>query len=171
MNYLYSFLKNARGAAAIEFAFVGPIFFVLLFSMVETGWLMVRSSALDNAVSQTARLIYTGKAPSKSAVETAICDQVTVFRNCSANVNVETIVIDNFWDVPESQADCRDAADEEYQPVTRYATGGSTDIVLMRVCLTTDVIIPGLGVGLALPKTDTGRIQMISSLAFMNEPY
>lgn len=165
------FLRDRRGVTAVEFAIVGPVFIAFLFSMIETGWLMTKIAMLDNATSQAAREIYTGKAPTQEALEAAICDRATVFIDCEANISVELVEIADFGDRPPTAPDCRDAANPGYTPATSYATASSADIMFIRVCVTTPVITPALGFGLSLPKTPTGRYQVVSSFAFMNEPF
>lgn len=168
---LPTFLRDRRGVTALEFAIVGPVFIAMLFSMIETGWLMTKIAMLDNATSQAARDIYTGNAPTQQALEEAICERATVFIDCTANISVELVEISDFGDRPSTAPDCRDSANPSYTPATSYAAANSADIMFIRVCVTTPVITPALGFGLSLPKTPTGRYQVVSSFAFMNEPF
>lgn len=171
MMRIFSNLKNQTGTAAVEFALIGPIFFALLFSMIETGWLMTRMVMLDQAVAESSRLIYTGKAPTKEALETAICEEALVFSDCINNIHVEATTITDFGSLPDHAADCVDTKDSAYNPSTTYSSGSGSEIVFLRVCVTTDILIPGIGIGLSMPKTSTGRYQMVTSTAFMNEPF
>lgn len=165
------FWRNETGATAVEFAMVGPIFFAILFSMLETGWMMAKTAVLDDAVAQASRQIYTGQAPTKAAIEAAICDAAFVFSDCINNINVETTVISDFSSPPTTDVECLDSADTAFTPTVNYSTGSDSQIMFMRVCVTTKVMTPGLGVGLALGKTSTDRFQLVSSTAFMNEPF
>ena len=68
--------RDDDGATAIEFAFVAPLLFLTLFSLVEIGMLAMMSSGLDNAVYETARRIRTGRddgATNASGFEDQIC--------------------------------------------------------------------------------------------------
>lgn len=170
-RFLRPFLRSERGTAAIEFALVGPLFFAILFSMLETGWIMAKSAILDDAVAQVSRQIYTGQVPTKAAIEAAICDRAFLFHDCQNNINVETTVVSGFTTPPSDDVECLDSANTEFTPATTYATGSGADILYMRVCVTTDILTPGLGVGLSMINTDTGRFQITSSLAFQNEPF
>ncbi len=165
------FWRSENGATAVEFAMVGPIFFALLFSMLETGWMMAKTAILDEAVAKASRQIYTGQAPTKAALEAAICNEAFVFSDCINNINVETTVISDFSSPPTTAVECLDSSDSTFTPTVTYSTGADSQIMFMRVCVTTEVMTPGLGVGLALGKTDTGRFQLVSSTAFMNEPF
>ena len=46
-----------KGSAAVEFAMVAPIFFVLLMGTMEAGIMFFAQSALQNALNDTARLV------------------------------------------------------------------------------------------------------------------
>ena len=74
-----SFLHDRSGATAIEFAFVAPVLFLSLFSIIEVGMLGMMSSGLDNAVFETSRMIRTGRsdAPaSAAAFEDQVCEKL-----------------------------------------------------------------------------------------------
>lgn len=163
--------RNEDGATAVEFAVIAPIFFALIFSMIETGWIMTKASLLDHAVGQSARMIYTGQAPDQGTLEQLICDEAYVFANCRENIVVELVTVDDFTALPDTTATCTDASSGNIAPVTTYTSGAGGEIVFMRVCITTDVLVPGLGLGMQMAQTDTGRFQMVSSMAFMNEPF
>ncbi|MEL7547375.1 MAG: TadE/TadG family type IV pilus assembly protein [Pseudomonadota bacterium] len=172
---LPSFLTRLRrrkdGATAVEFALVAPVFFALIFSMIETGWLMTKASMLDYAVNNSSRMIYTGQAPTQGALEQLLCDEAIIFPNCRENIVVELTVVDDFTSIPDTAATCTDANTTPIKPVTEYVSGSGGEIVFLRVCITTDVLTPGLGLGLALAESGEGRFEMVSSLAFMNEPF
>lgn len=163
--------RDQDGATAVEFAIIAPVFFALIFSMIETGWIMTKASLLDHAVNQTARMIYTGQAPDQGTLEQLICDEASVFSNCRENITVELTIVGDFTALPDTAATCTDANSTAIAPVTTYASGSGGEIVFMRVCITTDVLVPGLGLGMQMAQTDTGRFQMVSSMAFMNEPF
>ncbi len=50
-----------KGSAAIEFAMIAPVFFMLLMGTVEAGTMFFAQSALQNAVNDTARMVRTGQ--------------------------------------------------------------------------------------------------------------
>lgn len=166
------FRQNESGAAAVEFAFVGLFVISLLFSMIEMGILMVRISTFEAAVASSANTIYTGQATNSTDIAANICDRVAMVSNCTENITVELVPIADFDSRPANEVACIDAADEnQIAPVVTYQTSLGSEINFLRVCITTDIATPGLGFGLALPKNDTGRFQMVASTAFMNEPF
>jgi Flp pilus assembly protein TadG len=50
-----SFCRKRRGAAAVEFAFVAPVFFILIFGMIEFGRMVMVQQILTNASREGAR--------------------------------------------------------------------------------------------------------------------
>lgn len=62
-----------RGSAALEFALIAPVFFALLFGIMETGIMYFSQFALQNAVVQAARQIRTGQAQSVSPSTAGRC--------------------------------------------------------------------------------------------------
>jgi Flp pilus assembly pilin Flp len=74
MKFVRSVLRNQEGVTAIEFAFVGPPFLLLLAAIFELGLTLTSQSLLDGAARDAARLIRTGQAQSQSS-------PITVFQN------------------------------------------------------------------------------------------
>ncbi|WP_018998506.1 TadE/TadG family type IV pilus assembly protein [Hirschia maritima] len=168
---LKKFLKDDSGIASVEFAFLAPVFFMFIFAFFETGWVMTKAVMLENSVANVSRLIYTGKAPTKLALEEQICEANPLITNCVSNINVEMQVIQNMGDTPDTDMQCRDEADEAFNPAVNYNSGQGAEIIFLRVCLKTDILVPGLGFGLALDEDGDGRYEIRSSTAFMNEPF
>ncbi len=169
------FRRCAAGATAVELAFVLPIFLGLVGGIIETGWLMTKHALVDRAVASAARFVYTGAASTnedvtRASLEAFICEQSAVIANCTENIVLELTVIDEFDALPGTQAPCRER-DVEIEPTVTFNPGASSEIVFMRVCVTTEVHMPLLGLGFALSKTESGNHQFTSSLAFANEPF
>ena len=57
------------------------------------------------------------------------------------------------------------------QPVATYTPGQSQEISFVRACITTEIFSPFIGVGLGLPKNSNDRFEIISTIAFANEPF
>lgn len=170
LSRIRQYWKDTRAIAALEFAFVGPILISMILSSFELGWLITRMSMLDDATVNASRAIYIGTAPTKDALEDQICANAAILGNCKGNINIEATIITDFASVPDTDAECRDAGDDTFSPSVEYNTGAPGQIMFLRVCVTVDIITPGLGFGLALPKTGNGRYELVSNVAFMNEP-
>ena len=50
-------LRNSSGSAAIEFAFVAPVFFMILLGIIEGGVMFFGQAALMNSTQDAARLM------------------------------------------------------------------------------------------------------------------
>ncbi len=164
------------GSTAVEFAMISPILLLMLFGMLELGWLFIRMSILDSAVAEAGRSVYTGAAAygyvTHDDIEEMICDNLTFAsaNYCKANIAVELTVIEDFNDAPDHAAVCEDDS-MKVQPLTNYEPGAESEIVYMRVCLTTPLMLPAIGMATQLPQTEDGRFQMTSAITFMNEPF
>ena len=51
-----SYRKQRRGSAAVEFALVAPLFFILVFGMIEVGRMVMVQQVITNASREGARL-------------------------------------------------------------------------------------------------------------------
>jgi len=74
-------LNSDRGSAAIEFAFIAPVFFALMLGILEIGVMTFGQFALQNAVTDAARLIRTGQAQTISA----LIGQAIPVQKCASN--------------------------------------------------------------------------------------
>ena len=167
--------KNNEGATAVEYALIAPVFFALLFSVFELGTLSTKTVLLDLAAAKTSKNIYIGSVSSgsltKEDLEKSICDTISLIdTNCRGNLTVELTKITDFNSVPATDAKCVDA-DVPIKPTVAFNPGVDDEIIYMRICLTTKVLMPGIGFGLSMLKTDTGKTQLVTSLAFKNEPF
>src|SRR3984957_10166064 len=86
------FRRNRRGSAAVEFALVAPVFFALLFAIIETAIMFFASQVLETITQESARMILTGQAQTasytQSQFKTYVCSQIPALFNC-ANVSVD----------------------------------------------------------------------------------
>ena len=170
--------RDEGGAAAVEFAFIGPLFLAMIFSLLEMGFYMTRIATLDNAVADAAKFIYTGAAstgsPDQEDVEEFICGKAFWYSKCRENITVEVVPVTDFTGTTAGDATCQDSEDnDDIKPTVTYNPGSSSQIVLLRVCLTANTFTPGLqrSLGMALVDTETNRTQIVSTIAFMNEPF
>jgi len=84
-----------RAALALEFAIVGPIFFLLLFVVFEESYDLFMQEVLDNAVQYSARQVQVGNAASATSanfVSTYFCPYDGGLLNCN-NVFVRLEVV------------------------------------------------------------------------------
>lgn len=176
---LRALLRDKNGVSAVEFALLAPVFFAMLASLFEVGLLLTRMAMVDHAVNVVSKRVYTGEVAKgvdagtigQTDIEEAVCEvTASVIPNCESEITVELTEITSMSSLPSDDASCEDAT-LDLNPTVNFNPGASNSIVFMRVCMTVDLLTPGIGFGLKLPKTDTGRFELISSAAFLNEPF
>jgi hypothetical protein len=81
--------RETKGAAAIEFAIIAPVFFMMMWSIFETGLVFFASQTLNHGLQVTARQIRTGQASSnqlsQSEYRQMVCDEVHFILSCDAD--------------------------------------------------------------------------------------
>ena len=166
-----SFLRDHRGAAAIEFALIVPMLLALIFSTLEAGWTMMQTIMLDRALDTTVRELRIGKIanPTQASVRARVCGAAILLADCEKNLALEFIPIANEGSYPTDADRCVDRG-AAIAPVLRFDPGARSQTVFVRACFVVDPMTPGLGIGLALPKDDTGAYRIIAKSAFANEP-
>ena len=80
---LRSFRRSQDGSAAVEFAMIAPIFFALIFAVIETGLVFMAGQVLETGVEDGARLVYTSQTTSATDFKSAICSRVSVLMDCT----------------------------------------------------------------------------------------
>lgn len=83
------FRRETKGAAAVEFAIIAPVFFMFIWAIFETGLVFFAQQTLAHGVQVTARQIRTGQAHStelsQSAFRDMVCAQVSYILSCDAD--------------------------------------------------------------------------------------
>jgi Flp pilus assembly protein TadG len=91
-NLLRRFCRNQRASAAVEFAFIAPMFFALIFAIIESGIVFFAQQVLETGTQDTARLMLTHQAQDSNMTQTqfhdSLCTRVSVLMTC-ANVYVD----------------------------------------------------------------------------------
>ncbi|HYW78266.1 MAG TPA: TadE/TadG family type IV pilus assembly protein [Thermoguttaceae bacterium] len=88
--------KRRRGAAAVEFAVVAPIFFLMIFGMIEFGRMIMVQQLLTNASREGARLAVLDGS-TMADVRTTVKDyleSVTVTGVTDGDIEIEAVKID-----------------------------------------------------------------------------
>ena len=178
------FLKDRRGAAALEFAFVFPVFIVMVVTVMELSYHFLIGSVIESAALEASRFGLTGQ--SGAGTETREERIVRIIKENTYNlINpddlvIDTLVYDSFSDIgkPEPFVDENDNGQydngEVYTDVNGNSQwdpdlgtaglGGSRDIVIYRIRYTADGLT-----GLLEPFL--GNFTHESIVAMRNEPY
>src|ERR1700756_392456 len=94
-SMLRRFRRHRRGSAAVEFALVAPVFFALLFAIVEVALMFFASQVLETVTQASARYLLTGQAQSSSLTQaqftTYVCSQIPALFTCgNLKINVQS---------------------------------------------------------------------------------
>jgi Flp pilus assembly protein TadG len=167
---LRRFRRNRRGSAAVEFAMVAPVFFALLFAIIETAIVFFASQVLETVTQDSARMIMTGQAQtssySQSDFQNYVCGKVTVLFDCMGGISIDVQSYSGFSSV--TITDPIDAG-KNFVPPNRYNPGGPGDIVVVRLFYQWPLFVTGFGYNIS---NLTGSKRLLSATAaFRNEPY
>ena len=174
------FLANEDGVYAIEFALVSIWFFPLLFMIFEVAFTIFANQLLDNAVSDTARLIRTGQAQqqsfSKEKFKKEVCDKLSSMFDCDQYLHIDVRTFDNFTSANAASNPVDEVTDDEGETSLKidegkmqYNQGGSRDIVVVRAYYEWPMISPMSN--LIFSDLSNGRRLLASVAAFRNEPF
>ena len=159
-----TFRRDEGGATAVEFAFVAPILFLALFSIVEIGMLGMMSSGLDNAVADTSRRIKTGRddsAASAGAFEDQICARMGgSVTECRSRLTVSVQKFDRFSDANVSV---------NTQPAGQFDKGSAGDIVIVKANYVWPLMTPFIAT--AYHRDEPMQVTLGARAAFKNEPF
>lgn len=168
-----------KGSAAIEFAFVAPVFFVLLMGIFEAAIMFFSQAALQNGMSDMGRYIRTGQvnchtssngncvAMTKVQFRTMLCSRITPLIACDANLQID---VQKFTDYGSVSFDAPLKADKTLDPtLNRYDTGTACEVVLARAFYTWSVATPVLS--WFLVNMAGNKHLVTAATAFRNEPY
>jgi Flp pilus assembly protein TadG len=169
-NILRRFRRNRRGSAAVEFALVAPIFFAVLFAIIELALVFFASQILETVTQDTSRLIMTGQAQNaaytQASFKDAVCAKLTVMFDCLNGVSIDVQSYKQF-----STVDIADPIDsgKNFVPPNNYLPGGPGDIVVVRLFYKWPLFVTGLGFN---PANIAGNKRLLTATAaFQNEPY
>jgi len=167
---LRRFRRDSRGSLVVEFALVAPVFFALLFAIIETALVFFASQVLETITQDSARMIFTGQAQtagySQAQFHDYVCSQIPALFDCnSIYVDVQRYG-SSFGSVTiNSQID----ASNNFVPPTNYSPGSANDIVVVRLFYQWPLYVTGLGYNIA--NLSGGKRLLTATAAFRNEPF
>ena len=169
-SILRRFRRNRRGTAAVEFALVAPLFFGVLFAIIELALVFFASQILETVTQDTARLIMTGQAQTASFTQAqfknAVCAKLVVMFDCVNGVSIDVQSYKEFSAV--NVTDPIDAG-KNFVPPNNYIPGGPGDIVVVRLFYKWPLFVTGLGLNLS--NLSGSKRLLTGTAAFQNEPY
>jgi len=162
---------GSKGSAAIEFAMVAPIFFVLLLGIFEAAIMFFSQAALQNAVTDMARMQRTGQVSSagmdQATFRTNICNKVSPLIACDGNLQIDVESFSSYGALTIPPAlNSSNALDPS---LNNYSIGGACDVVLVRAFYTWPVATPVLN--WFLVNMAGNKHLVTATAAFRNEPF
>ena len=169
-NILRRFHRNKKGATAVEFALVAPMFFAVLFAIIEMALVFFASQILETVTQDTSRLIMTGQAQNaaftQAQFKNAVCAKLVTMFDCVNGVSIDVQSYTQF-----STVDISDPIDagKNFVPPNNYLPGGPGDIVVVRLFYKWPLFVTGLGFNIA--NVGTNQKLLTATAAFQNEPF
>ena len=160
-----------KGSAALEFAFVAPVFFVLLMGTMEAGIVFFAQATLQNAINEAGRMVRTGQVQtanmSQADFRTKVCSLVSPLLACDSKLLIDVQAYSNYGSINYGSALTSSGALNT--GLSNFSTGAPCSVVLVRGFYTWPVFTPGLNWFLA---NMAGNYHLLSAAsAFRNEPY
>lgn len=168
------FLRRDEGNTSIEFVVLFPVFFAFFVSVIEIGTLMTRNTMLGRGLDVAVRDLRLGVAETQDfdAFRQRICDVAATIPDCMNALQVElmpTSAAD--WTPLSGETRCIDREDR-IEPIesTTYVIGRENELMMVRACALFDPVVPTMGLGLLLPRDESGAYALSATSAFVNEP-
>ena len=167
-----------KGSAAIEFAMIAPIFFVLLLGTFEAAIIFFSQSVLQNGMADMGRMIRTGQvgcprdannqclaAMTKEQFRATLCGKVSTLINCDKLV----IDVEAFTDYTGLARTPPLDEDGNLKPLDNFNVGAVCQVVLARAFYTWKIATPGL-TWFLVNMADGNRL-VTAATAFRTEPW
>jgi Flp pilus assembly protein TadG len=171
---LCRFRRSRRGSTAVEFALVAPVFFALLFAILETAIVFFADQVLESVTQDAARQIMTGQAQNagydlahfKSQVVCPAGSLANILFDCTNGIYIDVQSYPAFGNVTiNSQID----GSNNFIPPTNFVPGGPSQIVVVRLFYQWQLFVTGLGYNIS--NMNGGKRLLAATAAFQNEPF
>jgi Flp pilus assembly protein TadG len=189
MSIFQQLIHDQEGSTAVEMAFVGPPFLLLLLAIIELGLTLTTQSLLDGAARDAARLIRTGQVQTQTSpiatFQNLLCSEmssVMTVSECNSKVIFEVQVFASFG--AASFTPCTLNANQTGSGTAcQFSAGTGGQIVGVQASYPRPFTIAWVGACLsggscwtgpgATNGTNpgTGTITLISTVIFQNEPF
>jgi Flp pilus assembly protein TadG len=189
MGILRRLFRDQRAAIALEMAFVGPPFLLILLAILDVSLMLATQSLMDGAARDAGRLIRTGQVAaagnSISVFQNELCTDLSPLLStseCQSNVIFEVQVYSTFGDV--SFNPCNQNANQTGGGTScQFTPGSGGQIVGVQATYKRPFIIPWVGACLSGGTCWTGfattsgsnpgsnTATLISTVVFRNEPF
>ncbi|MEW6640923.1 MAG: TadE/TadG family type IV pilus assembly protein [Pseudomonadota bacterium] len=171
-RWLARFARTERGATAVEFAIIAPIFIGLLIAVLQTGIFFFAQETLQAAAMQSGRLFMTGQAQNSSMTQAQflnqVCPQVQALFNCN-QLMVDVQSYTSFSGANTGSPTLTYNAQGQVTNNWSFSPGTQGQVVVLRLIYQWPLI--GGPFQLILPNLSNGTALMMGVSAFRVEPY
>jgi Flp pilus assembly protein TadG len=168
------FRRDRKGSAAVQFAFIAPLFFALLFAIIEASMVFFAGQILETGTADSARLFMTHQAQDSKmdrvAFKTNVCDRIAMLFDC------EKLIVS----VKHYPAGTTIPASDLALPIvaralvdnSTYEMGNPGDTMVIRAFYPWPLFVTGLGFNVSDLGTDaaTSKKLLAATAAFRVEP-
>jgi Flp pilus assembly protein TadG len=186
-NILRRFRRSRAGSAAVEFALVAPVFFALLFAIIEISIMFFASQVLETITQDSARALMTGQAQTGQVSDCAVggvgtpCTQAS-FHNYACQGLAQILFGGGGSNCPNLYIDVESYS--SFSAITinnqitggnftsanmQYSPGGPGDVVVVRMFYQWPLFVTGLGFNIS--NLSGNKRLLVATAAFQNEPY
>lgn len=177
---LRRFRRSRKGDAVVQFALVAPLFFALLFAILETAFMFLGTQVLETVTQDSARAVFTGQAQTgglqacqvngqnaactQTSFKSYLCSKIPALFDCN-NIYVDVQSYNAFSAITINSQINNGAFVNNMQ----YNPGGPGDIVVVRVFYQWPLVVTGLGFNIS--NLSGNKRLLVATAAFENEPY
>lgn len=159
-----------RGATAVEFALIAPVFLATLIAILQVAVFLFAQQALQNAAVQAGRLFMTGQAQSYTQTQftNTICPTLQPMFNC----NYLMVNVQNYSNFSSANASTPTLTYNQGGQVTNawsYSPGAPGQVMVVQLIYQWSVV--GGPLGFVLANLPNNNAEMVGVTAFRVEPY
>lgn len=172
-GFMRRFWRREDGNATVEFAILVPLLFTLFIATLETGLMMTRWVSIDRAADMMMRNLRLGlyENPTAQMLRSEVCENTFLIENCAENVVVDIREIDRAtFLMPADDAPCVTRDEEIIQPAVQFTPGQQNDLMMIRVCITTDALFPTSTFAVPIELDEMGGYALSVTSVYVNEP-
>jgi Flp pilus assembly protein TadG len=176
-NRLGAFIRDSKGATAVEFALIAVPFLALIAGLTQVFLIFFAQSVLENAVRASARQILTGQvqtqdasmssAAAMAAFHQTVCNNANVLFVCTA-LMVDVEVANNWSSANTGMPVLTYDSNGNVTNTWQFNPGNAGDIVVVRVVYLWPIFFGPLASNWA--NQANGSREIMASAAFQNEP-
>ncbi|WP_458759726.1 TadE/TadG family type IV pilus assembly protein [Afipia sp. TerB] len=168
------FRGDRNGSAAIQFAFIAPLFFALMFAIIESSMVFFAGQILETGTADSARLFLTNQAQdknmSRSDFEKDLCSRVSMLFDCKKLV-VSVKAYPKGTAIPAADLD-PPIASGAFVNNSTYELGAPESTMVIRAFYQWPLFVTGLGFNIADigRGTNSSKKLLAATAAFRVEP-